>query len=115
MGQLVSDVTDILNNKSEEKSVKSQRKQILTDIANDEKSKANLVKKALARQRAAYGASGMTGKGMSEEAVLKRLRSETEEPFDDKKRANLLKISKLKKPHSNLLKSLLSKFDDLME
>ena len=114
MGQIVSDVKEILDNKKTSKENESERQRILGEIANDEKAKSNLVKKTLAKQRAAYGASGMTGKGMTEEAVLKRLRSETEEPFDEKKNANIDKISKLKKPKNNLLKSLISQFDSLL-
>ncbi|MDR0726808.1 MAG: hypothetical protein LBF37_01970, partial [Rickettsiales bacterium] len=56
----------------------------MDQIAEDEKTKANLVKKALAAQRAKYGASGMSSKGMTEEAVLKRLKGETEQPYDEK-------------------------------
>ena len=107
MGQLVNDVQSILNYKDQKKEVKKEKTRILDQIAADEVAKNNLVKKTLAKQRAAYGAGGMTGKGMTEEAVLKRLREETEEPFKDKKRTNLEKISKLKKPKkTNLLKTL---------
>lgn len=114
MGQLVSDVTDILNNKKDAKAANSERKQILQQMAIDEQNKANLVKKAVATQRAKYGAGGMSNTGMTEEAVLNRLRDETEEPFDEKKLANLDKLSKIKKPKSNLLKSLISQFDKVL-
>jgi hypothetical protein len=113
MGQLVSDVTDILNHGKEKKAAASERKKILEQIAADEKSKTNLVKKVLAAQRARYGTGGMSNKGMTEEAVLKRLREETEQPFAEKKISSLDKLSKIKAPKSNLLKSLLSKFGDL--
>ncbi|MDR1361195.1 MAG: hypothetical protein LBJ18_02700 [Rickettsiales bacterium] len=114
MGQLVSDVTTVLNNKKANKEAESDRQKILAQIANDEKAKANLVKKALATQRAKYGADGMSDKGITEEAVLKRLRGETEEPFEEKKKANLEKFSKIKNTKTNLLKTFLSRFDDLL-
>jgi len=114
MGQLVSDVTDVLNYNKGKKTAATERQKILEQMAADEKAKTNLVKKTLATQRAKYGAGGMTGKGMTEEAVLKRLREETEEPFDAKKKSNLNKLSKIKKPKNNLLKSLLLKFDKLL-
>jgi len=57
----------------------------------------------------------MTGKGMTEEAVLKRLREETEAPFDEKKNANLNRISNLKKPRRrNLARLFNSKISQLM-
>jgi len=115
MGQIVSDIEGVLNNKKQNKEIKRERQKILQQIADDEAAKANLVKKTLARQRAAYGAGGMTGKGMTEEAVLTRMRNETEEPFNAKKKSNLNRIAKLKKPKkTNLLKSFISRFEKLM-
>jgi len=80
MGQIVSDVTDLLDYKDAKKAAKTQRKEILSQMASDEKEKINLVKKALATQRAKFGASGMSTSGISEGAVLKRLESETSAP-----------------------------------
>lgn len=114
MGQLVSDVTSVLNYKKDKKEYANERQKILSQIASDEAAKANLVKKALAKQRATYGAGGMTGKGMTEEAVLNRLRNEAEDPFNEKRTANLEKISKIKKPKLGLLQSLISQFDKLL-
>lgn len=114
MGQIVSDVTDIINNKKSDKEAKSTRKKILEQMAADEKTKTNLVKKVLASQRAQYGSSGMTGKGMTEEAVLKRLRDETGQPYEDKKRTNLEKLKSVKSSKKNLLTSLIARFDDLV-
>jgi hypothetical protein len=112
MAQLVTDVTDILNinsdYKKDKKEAATERKKILEQIALDEKAKANLVKKTLATQRAKYGAGGASNKSMTEEAVLKRLREETEEPFVQKKKTNEEKLKGIKKP--NLLKMLVSKF-----
>lgn len=108
---MVSDVTDILNNKKSKKEAESSRQKILAQIAADEKAKTNLVKKALATQRAKYGATGMTGRGMTEEAVLKRLREETEQPYNDKKRTNLDKLKSIKTNKKNLLSSVISRFE----
>jgi uncharacterized protein YlxW (UPF0749 family) len=108
MGQLVNEIESVINAKKEKKTLATERQKILDQMAKDEAAKSNLVKKALAKQRAIYGAAGMTGKGMTEEAVLKRLREETEEPFDEKKSASLEKISKLRPTKKkNLLKSAL--------
>ncbi len=114
MGQVVSDVTDIFEYKQKKKEAKKEKNQILEQIKADEKTKTNLVKKALATQRAKYGAAGMSNKGMTEEAVLKRLREETEAPFNEKKRANINRIKNIKVKKPNLLKSLASHFDDLL-
>jgi len=114
MGQLANEIQNVTQDKKAKKEVKKERQQILDQIAADEAAKANLVKKVLAKQRAAYGASGMTGKGMTEEAVLKRLREETEEPFNAKKSANQDKMSKLKAPKkTNLVKLFTSQFGKL--
>ena len=71
MGQLVSDVTEILDYKDAKKQAKSQRQEILAQMASDDAEKTNLVKKVLATQRAKYGASGMSNNGVTEGAVLK--------------------------------------------
>ena len=114
MGQLVSDVTEILDYKDAKKEAKNQRKEILAQMASDEAEKTNLVKKALATQRAKYGASGMRTTGVTERAVLKRLKSETVAPYEDKRRTNLTKLKNLRTKKPNLLKSLLARFDDLV-
>ncbi|MDR0967730.1 MAG: hypothetical protein LBL75_02775 [Rickettsiales bacterium] len=113
MSQLVTDVTDILDNKQDKKAAESERKKILEQIKADEKTKTNLVKKALATQRAKFGAAGMSANGITEEAVLKRLREETEEPYAEKKKSNLAKLSATKTKKSNLLKSMLGRIGDL--
>lgn len=115
MGQLVSDVTDILNYKESKNQAKSKRKEILAQMARDDTERANLVKKVLATQRAKYGASGMSASGVTEGAVLKRLRAETDAPYLEKRRKNLAKLkdTQVKKP--NLLKSLLSRLEDLAD
>ncbi len=114
MGQLVSDVTEILDYKNAKKAAKSERQAILQEMAKDDAEKNNLVKKVLATQRAKYGASGMSGNGMTEGAVLKRLKDENVAPYEEKRKSNLkkLKTTTAKKP--NLLKSLLSRLDDIV-
>jgi len=114
MGQIVSDVTSILDYKNNKQAAKTKRQEILQSIANDEKNKVNLIKKALSAQRAKYGASGMSGRGMTEQAVLQRIQNETSEPFEDKKRKNIEKLKNIKTNKPNILKSLLSRFDELM-
>jgi len=113
MGQLVSDVTKILDYKDSKKDTETQRQKILAQIAADENTKMNLIKKALSQQRAKYGASGNTGNSMSENAVLKRLRSETAQPYDEKKQENMEKIKNTKTKKPNLVKTWLSKIDDI--
>ncbi|MCL2538496.1 MAG: hypothetical protein FWF34_00700 [Alphaproteobacteria bacterium] len=115
MGQLVNEVDGIIKNRAAGKEIKTERRKILDQMASDEAAKTNLVKKALARQRAIYGASGMTGRGMTEEAVLKRIREEEETPFDTKRKSNQDRLAKLKKPKkTNLLKSLAGEFTKIM-
>ena len=92
MGQIVSDVTKVLDYKDSKNDAASQRQQILAQIAEDEEIKKNLIKKVLSTQRAKYGATGNSGTGFSEQAVLKRLRDETAEPYDTKYKNNLQKI-----------------------
>lgn len=113
MGQLVSDVNKILEYNNSKKSAENERQKILTQIASDEKLKTNLIKKVLAGQRAKYGASGNSGNSFSEDAVLKRLRDETGQPYEEKKQENLEKIKKNKVKKPNLVKNWLSKIDDI--
>lgn len=115
MGQLVSDVTQILDYQKSKKSANNERQEILRQIAKDEQTKTNLVKKALATQRAKYGVSGVNKTSTSAGSVLKRLRAETEEPYNDKKNTNLEKLKNTKSTNKNLLKTLLSRFDDIVE
>lgn len=115
MGQLVSDVTSILNYRDAKKEAENERQKILADMANDEKEKTNLVKKTLATQRAKYGASGVSGNSMTTGAVLKRLKAEAEEPYNEKRATNTEKLKKLRVSKPNLLQSLLDKFEDLVD
>lgn len=114
MGQLTSDVTEIMNYKQAKKEVKSQRQQLLQKMADNEKEKTNLVKKTLAAQRAKFGASGMSAKGMSEGAVLKRLQEEIETPYDISRRDNLAKLNSLKAKKPNYLKIAMSHLNKLI-
>lgn len=113
MGQLVSDVTKVLDYNNSKKNAENQRQKILSQIASDENTKTNLIKKVLAEQRAKYGATGNSGGGLSEKAVLKRLRTETAQPYDEKKRANLEKIANIKVKKPNLIKTWLANIDKI--
>ena len=113
MGQLVSDVEKILDYKESKKNAESERQKILEQMAQDESTKTNLIKKVLSAQRAKYGATGNGNKGMSEKAVLKRLRDETAEPYDVKYKNNLEKIKSTQTKKPNLVKSWLSKIDKI--
>lgn len=114
MGQIISDVTDILNYKDSKKNANETKKQILAEIAENEAEKQNLVKKVLATQRAKYGASGMSGRGLTEEAVLNRIKTETEQPYENKKKTNLNKLKNTKANKKNLVLSVLQHFDKLI-
>jgi hypothetical protein len=113
MGQIVNDVEEIINNKESQKETKSERKKILAEMQRVNSEKTNLIKKALSAQRAKFGAGG-SDSGMSTDAVLKRLTSETAEPYDEKLQDAKYKLSKIKTPRNNLLKTFLEKFDGLL-
>ena len=113
MGQLVSDVTKVLDYKESKRNAENERQKILANMAQDEQTKTNLIKKALAQQRANYGASGNTGQSLSENAVLKRLRDETAEPYDKKRQENIEKLNKNKVKKPNLVKHWLSGIDKI--
>ncbi len=114
MGQLVSDVTDVLNYQKNKKSSNNKRQEILQQIAKDESAKTNLIKKALATQRAKYGASGVSASSTTSGAVLNRLRDEIAEPYNEKKKSNLSKIATTSAKKPNLLKSWLSRVDKIV-
>ena len=114
MGQIVSDVSDILDYQDNKKTIKATKKQILADIAKDEQEKQNLVKKVLGTQRAKYGVSGMSTKGLTEDAVLTRMKKEAEQPYDSKKDANIKKLKNTKTTKKNLLLTVLSHLDKLV-
>ena len=50
---------------------------------------------------------------MSEEAVLKRLRGETAQPYDEKRQENMEKMKKIKAKKPNIVKMWLSKIDKI--
>lgn len=114
MGQLVSDITEILDYKESKKDAQKQRQAILSQMAVDKTEKNNIVKKALATQRAKYGASGRASSGITEGAVLARLRDETAAPYVEKDKKNLEKLRNIQPKKSNLLQSLLSRFDKIV-
>lgn len=113
MGQLVSDVTKVLDYNKSKKTAENQRQKILEQIASNENTKTNLIKKVLAEQRAKYGATGNSGTSLSEDAVLKRLRAETAQPYEEKKQASLEQLKKTKAKKPNLLKAWLSNIDKI--
>ena len=115
MGQIISDVTDVLDYKENKKQAKAAKKQILRDIIADDMEKQNLVKKVLASQRAKYGAAGMSADGLTEEKVLARLKAETEKPYEDKKQANLKKLKNTKAAKKkNLLTTMIARLEKLL-
>ena len=113
MGQLVSDVTKVLEYKDSKKNAENQRQQILAEMAQDEKTKTNLIKKILSAQLAKYGATGNSGTSFSERAVLKRLREETAEPYNTKQQNNLQKIENTKVKKPTLVKPWLANIDKI--
>ena len=114
MGQVISDVTDILNYKENKNTAEKNKNKILSDIASDEAEKENIVKKVLATQRAKYGASGVSSNGISEQNVLGRLKDETEAPYESKKEANINKLKNISVKKKNMLVSILEHLDKLV-
>ena len=114
MGQIVSDVTDILNYNENKKKANAEKKEILEQIASNNTEKKNLVKKTLAAQRAKYGTNGVAEKNQTADTVLSRLKSETEKPFDEKNKTNINKLKTTKAAKKNMLKTLLEHFDKLL-
>lgn len=114
MGQLVSDVSSVLDWRDSKREAENERQKILADMAADEREKTNLVKKTLASQRAKYGASGMSGTSMSSGAVLKRLKSDAAAPYVEKQKSNAEKLKQLRVSRPNLLQKILDRFDDLL-
>jgi hypothetical protein len=115
MGQILSDVKDILNYQNSKQENKSSKNQILEQMTKDEGEKQNLVKKVLAAQRAKYGASGMSSKGLTEQAVLERIKQETEKPYETKRQTNLNKLKNMNTKKKNLLVSVLEHMDNLIK
>lgn len=114
MGQLVSDVTQVLDYQKSKQSANNKRQEILQQIAKDEQTKTNLIKKALATQRAKYGAGGVSSSSTSAGAVLERLRDETATPYQEKLEENLKKLKNTTAKKPNLLKKLLSRVDKIV-
>ncbi|MBO7509463.1 MAG: hypothetical protein J6T57_04285 [Alphaproteobacteria bacterium] len=114
MGQVISDVTDILNYQDSKKNANETKKQILAEMASDENEKQNLVKKVLASQRAKYGAKGMSNNGITEETVLNRMKSEAEKPYENKKKINMSKLKNARATKKNLVLSALEHMDKLL-
>ncbi len=114
MGQIISDVTDILNYKENKNTAEKDKEKILADIASDETEKQNIVKKVLGTQRAKYGASGMSKNGVTEKSVLARIQQEAETPYENKKKANINKLRNINVKKKNMLTSILEHLDKLI-
>ncbi|MBP5485390.1 MAG: hypothetical protein J6Y07_01645 [Alphaproteobacteria bacterium] len=114
MGQIVSDVTDILNYKENKNAAEKNKKKILSDIESDEIEKQNIVNKVLGAQRAKFGASGMSNDGATEKNVLDRLQKEIETSYENKKQANMMKIGDIKTKKKNILTSILEHLNKLI-
>lgn len=114
MGQIISDITDILNYKENKNIDEKNKNKILSDIAADEAEKQNIVKKVLGAQRAKNGALGMSNDGLTEKNVLNRLQQETEAPYEDKKKANIAKLNNIRTKKKNMLTSILEHLDKLI-
>ena len=114
MGQIISDVTDILNYKDNKNAAEKNKKKILADIASDEVEKQNIVKKVLGAQRAKYGAYGMSKDGITEQNVLNRIKQETENPYNNKKQENITKLKNIQTKKKNMLTSILEHLDKLI-
>ena len=111
MAQYISDIEAVLKYKDAKKEARNERQKILADMKQTNADKQNMVKKALAAQKARFGAGAGNGNGMSADAVLERLKSETEEPYEEKMRAAREKMRKVKSPsRSNLIKNLLGRY-----
>ncbi|MCL2758425.1 MAG: hypothetical protein FWE64_03840 [Alphaproteobacteria bacterium] len=109
MGQNIDDIQNIMNiadqrkdRRNARKEINNERAQILKQMERDATKRTNLINKTLAKQRAKFGAGGMSGKGMTEEAVLKRLREETGEPFDEKDINHRNRLDKLDRIKRNI-------------
>ncbi|MDR0449154.1 MAG: hypothetical protein LBG89_01685 [Rickettsiales bacterium] len=113
MSQYTNEINEIigLDSKKEAKKIKSERAKVMLQIAEDKKTRANLVKKALAAQQAAFGAGGSSGLSASDAAVLKRIEEEAGAGMDDKIAKGESRLSGLRNPKDrrakNLLRSLL--------
>lgn len=114
MGQVITDVKDILDYQDGKKKIATTRKEIIRQMAIDEKNKQNLVNNVLATQRAKYGASGMKPQGQTEDAVLARLKEETEKPYNDKRQSNLQKLQNARTRKKNLILAALEHMEKLV-
>ncbi|MDR0319132.1 MAG: hypothetical protein LBH81_00110 [Rickettsiales bacterium] len=112
MSQYQNEINEILgvNDKKEKDKIKSERAKVNAQLAEDKAQRANLVKKALAAQRAKFGAAGSSGDSASDAAVLKRLSEEAAEGMDEKIAKGEGRLSSLKykdRRAKNLLKILM--------
>jgi len=97
MGQMISDVETVLNYRNAKKEAQNERQKILADMQQTTINKNNQVRKAIAAQRAKSGAGGGGG-GLSKDAVLARIKDETELPFHEKLRNAEQRLGRVKRP-----------------
>ncbi len=103
-----------MNYSDSKNNAKVTKSKVLSDIASDETEKQNLVKKVLSAQRAKYGADGRMVNGATEDAVLTRLKTETEKPYKEKIKKNINKLKNTKTKKKNILVSVLEHLDKLV-
>ncbi len=72
-----------------------QRQKIATNTAINEENRRAALKRAVARQKARYGASGVTSSGGSSEAVLLGMFDETADELAQRERLDTLRYSAL--------------------
>jgi len=113
MGQYVKDVETVLNHRNAKKEAQTERQKIIADMQKTKTDRANMIKKALAAQRARFGAGGGGG-GMSKDAVLERLKNETAESYNEQLRRSEEKLRRVQTPRRNFLKTFATRFDSLM-
>ena len=111
MAQYASDIESVLKYKDAKKEAQNERQKILAEMKKTAAEKNNVIKKALAAQRAKFGAGAGGGNGgMSADAVLERLRAEASESFDEKLRDADEKLRKIKSPSkANLVRGILGR------
>jgi len=110
MAQYANDIEAVLKYKDAKKEAQNERQKILAEMKKTSEEKNNVIKKAIAAQRAKFGAGGTADGGLSADAVLDRLRAEAAEPFDEKLNNASARLRAIKNPsRSNLIKGILGR------
>ena len=109
MAQMVSDIETVINHRDARREAREERQGLLDEIQRTSADKENLVRKTLAAQRARFGAGGGGG-GMSKDAVLKRMQTETAQPFENKLRTANERLHNVRSPRAlNLIRTALNR------